>query len=274
MAAIEAPESLWSRPEMERALAARDIAGVFKLIQQYTGAAQARIGAATGLGQSRVNELMNGKRRVTSIEVLERIASGLAMPDRARMALGLTPVGAAIPVQPGRVGIAAAYASQESAAAEIRDAAWQATTIDLLAVRALGLIALNGSLLRDPLSAPREQPVTVRVLLLDPDSPAAAHRAAEIGESAGSFTAGIRMAIARLEELAALDHIDLTARTYTSMPVWRIIRVDHAVYLSMFDPAAEGHESDVYKITGTGNLLHAGFNRHFEDYWTNATPAV
>ena len=38
----------------------------------------------------------------------------------------------------------------------------------------------------------------MRVLLLDPDSPAAAIRAAEIGESPDSFGAGIRLALARL----------------------------------------------------------------------------
>src|SRR5262245_4604032 len=34
---------------------------------------------------------MNGKRQVTAIDVLERIADGLAMPDLARMRLGLAP---------------------------------------------------------------------------------------------------------------------------------------------------------------------------------------
>jgi hypothetical protein len=76
-------------------------------------------------------------------------------------------------------------------------------------VRALGLIALNDSLLRRPLAA-RGSAVDVRVLLLDPDSPAATIRAAEIGESPDSFGAGIRLALARLAQ--PLAHTDRPVR--------------------------------------------------------------
>jgi transcriptional regulator with XRE-family HTH domain len=267
---FELPSTLWSRDEMRRALAARDIAAVFALAQQYAGITQGRIGTATGLSQGRVNEIINGRRRVTGIDVLERIAAGLSMPDRARLALGLAPAAAGIPAQIGRAGIASAYASQSSAAAEIRDAAWQAVEVDLLAVRALGLVALNDSLLREALAAPREETVNLRVLLLDPDCAAAVTRAEEIGESPASFAAGIRMALARIEELATLPHLDITAAVYTTLPVWRIIALDSTIYLSVFDHAVEGHQSSLYKITGPENLLHAGFSRQFADQWGTA----
>ena len=91
----------------------------------------------------------------------------------------------------GHAEISRVFTGQAEANAELRDQAAAATRIDVLAVRALGLIALNDSLLRGPLAA-RDTAVDVRVLLLDPDSPAAAIRAGEIGESPGSFGAGIR----------------------------------------------------------------------------------
>jgi transcriptional regulator with XRE-family HTH domain len=55
---------------------------------QATGASQTQVGAAVGLDQGYVSRIVAG-RRVTSIEVLERIADGLSMPDIARRLLGL-----------------------------------------------------------------------------------------------------------------------------------------------------------------------------------------
>jgi transcriptional regulator with XRE-family HTH domain len=86
---IRVPEHVWRRHET--ALLARDIGALFRLAKQYAGASQNRIAAATGVAQSRVNELMNRGGAVTSIEVLQRVADGLDLPDDARMCLGLAP---------------------------------------------------------------------------------------------------------------------------------------------------------------------------------------
>ncbi|WP_026923849.1 helix-turn-helix domain-containing protein [Glycomyces arizonensis] len=271
---VDLPDDLWGRDTMRQALAARDMTAVFRLVQQYGGLTQSRIGIATGLGQGRTNEIFNGKRKIASIEVLERIADGLAMPDRARHLLGLAPaIGEPedSEAQAARIGITRVFASQASAAKEIRDAAWQAAKVDLLAVRALGLIGLNDSLLREPLTTERPQPVRARVILLDPDSSAAAHRAKEIGESAESFTAGIRLSVARLRELIDHPYLDLHVALYSTLPTWRIIRLDNLIYLSMFNSTTEGHQSSIYRLTAAQyNMLHVGFTRQFEDLWTTA----
>lgn len=248
---------------MRAALADRDMGAVFRLARQYTGCTQARIAAAAGLGQGRANEVFNGRRRITGLDVLERCAVGLAMPDHARLALGLAPDSWPTEDLP----------SQSAAADEIRAAAATGTSIDLLAVRGLGLIALNDSLLQPVLTAPRETTATVRVLLLDPESPAAAARAAAIGESAASFAAGIRMALARLAELAAVPHLELAVATYDAVPLWRIIRVDDTQWVSVFG-AAEGHQSAVHRSTGANDALHEGFVLQFAHLWAKATAVV
>ncbi|WP_327041606.1 DUF5919 domain-containing protein [Micromonospora ureilytica] len=69
------------------ALAARDIARVFSLVQRATRASQTHLGIATGLSQAQVSEIISGTRRVSSIDVLTRICTGLAMPGHARMTL-------------------------------------------------------------------------------------------------------------------------------------------------------------------------------------------
>ncbi|URM97073.1 helix-turn-helix domain-containing protein [Actinomadura madurae] len=76
---------------MTQALTSRDIRTVFHLLRQYAGASQTQIAIACGMSQGKVSETMKGGRQVTTLEVFERIADGLHMPDTARMTLGLAP---------------------------------------------------------------------------------------------------------------------------------------------------------------------------------------
>lgn len=263
---VEMPDWAWQRPEVREALRARDMGAVLRFVQRYAGASQARIGAATDLTQGRVNELVNGRREVSRLDVFERIADGLGMPDDARRLLGLAPGRTARP--DGTAFDAAAfpevvrvYAAQAGAADEIRRQAGTAAELDVLAVRGLGLVALNDALLRGGLTRP--EPPRARVLLLDPESPALAARAAEIGESAESLAGGVRLAEARLREVA--EGRQLSVYRYRSLPTWRIIRLDTTMWVSAFDAGWEGHESAVYKVVRTAQgPLFRGFFRMFE----------
>jgi len=76
--------ALWKRTDMRSALAARDISGVFKLLQRM-GVSQRHIAALTGQSQSEISEILAG-RQVVSYDVLTRIADGLGIP---RGTLGL-----------------------------------------------------------------------------------------------------------------------------------------------------------------------------------------
>ncbi len=171
--------------------------------------------------------------------------------------------------------IARHYAHQGVVADEIRRRASTATELDVLAVRALGIFALKDSLVR-PALMDRETTLQVRVLLLDPDCDAAEHRAAEIHESPATFAAGIKLAIARLEEVAVAGLlVDLDVRLYSSLPVWRVIRVDNTTWVSSFGPAWEGHESAVYEIPYTPRgSFWAGYRRQFDDLHAHARRAI
>src|SRR3954470_25023348 len=91
---VHLPAMAWRLPDMHQALRARDVGAVLKLAQQYTGASQARLASAIGIGQGRLNELINRRREVSTLDMFERLADGLNMPDTARMLLGLAPAGA------------------------------------------------------------------------------------------------------------------------------------------------------------------------------------
>jgi transcriptional regulator with XRE-family HTH domain len=89
---IKLPDQIWRDEVTIAILRARDVGRLFHLAKKYAGASQNRIAAATGVSQGRVNALM--KRTggpILQLEVFERIADGLNMPDHARIHLGLAP---------------------------------------------------------------------------------------------------------------------------------------------------------------------------------------
>ncbi|WP_219509279.1 XRE family transcriptional regulator [Nonomuraea ceibae] len=88
---IELPAAVWDQDETREILKNRDIAGLFRIARKY-GASQVRIGTATGLGQPRVNKILNGGGCIKELAVIERVANGLRLPDHARMLLGLAPL--------------------------------------------------------------------------------------------------------------------------------------------------------------------------------------
>ena len=86
--------ALWRRADMRAALAARDIAGVFKLLQR-TGVSQRHIAALTAQSQSEISEILAG-RQVSSYDLLLRIADGRIVDDE-RLAEPLLAVPASVP---------------------------------------------------------------------------------------------------------------------------------------------------------------------------------
>jgi transcriptional regulator with XRE-family HTH domain len=82
------PAEVWRQPGMVEAVAARDIATVYRLLQRYR-IPQRRIAALTGQSQSEISEIIAG-RRVQSVDLLTRICDGLGIA-RCQMGLGCDP---------------------------------------------------------------------------------------------------------------------------------------------------------------------------------------
>ncbi|WP_405484850.1 helix-turn-helix domain-containing protein [Nocardia sp. NBC_00511] len=263
-------QQFWGRDEVLQALGERDVGTLLRQVQRDTGASQQRLATMLGISQGRVNELVNRRRTVTSLSSFERIAECLKMPDSARITLGIAPTIIPPAAALGPTEISATYLSQEAAAAEIRDLTTKAKHVDVLAVRGLGILGLNGSLLREVL-APDAQ---LRVLLLAPDSDAARARAEEIGESAESFSVGIRLSVARIKELTQTSRM-AEVYVYAESPVWRIIRLDDVLFVSAFTVYREGHSSSVHRIEpNQRGILHHAFVRMLEQAFTNAVRIV
>src|ERR1700744_228915 len=87
----EIPPVFWQRTDVRSALSRRDMGTLFTLLKQHLQLSQIRIGTAVGLSQGRVGEVMRAERGIARLQVFERIADGLGMPDDARLLLGVTP---------------------------------------------------------------------------------------------------------------------------------------------------------------------------------------
>jgi len=84
----------WHGPEVQSALARRDIAALLTVfMSQHPGCTQTRLAQLIDHDRSDVSHWINGQRQacVSDIEVLARIADGLLMPDASRVLLGLAP---------------------------------------------------------------------------------------------------------------------------------------------------------------------------------------
>ena len=269
------PAHVWQRVDTRSVLQSRDVGALFRLLRRY-GVSQGRLAAALGLTQGRVSEIARGQRAVTTLEVFERVADGLGLPDDARMLLGLAPRAPAGLDHLGPAGtaeLAGVYASQAEATTDIASTARTARVVEVLAVRGLGILGLKDSLLRPGIT--EAAPATVRVMLLDPDSEAAHRRAHEIGETAETFRASSLLALSRMRELAdeftrqndAPTTSTVECYLYSELPTWRVIALDDVLFVSIFGDTAEGHMSPMYRIrdTATGGALYRGFRRHLAE---------
>lgn len=71
---------LLARDDLRLALVEHDFASAFRLVKKYGGLSQNRIASACQLTPGKVSTIMSGCQKVTSFEVITRIADGLRIP--------------------------------------------------------------------------------------------------------------------------------------------------------------------------------------------------
>jgi hypothetical protein len=82
------PARLLADPELIAACAARDFTAIFGLAKAKAGIHASRIARLCELTPSRVGEVLSGRRSITNMSVIERVADGLRIPGHL---LGLAP---------------------------------------------------------------------------------------------------------------------------------------------------------------------------------------
>lgn len=134
---LRPPPEFWRRPDVVAALERRDMGALLRRYRGVTGASQTDVGMLVGLAQSHVSSLERGRRRITSLELFERLADGLGIP---RSLLGLDgPPGATAPSDPdvGRNAV-------------LRTIGMAATAVDLAPDQLQTLLTADGPRIADP----------------------------------------------------------------------------------------------------------------------------
>lgn len=126
---IELPDGLWERTDVLGACRARDANALLRLARRH-GVTNERLAHWTGIDPGEISKRLSGKTvsPVRTLDRWERIATGLSMPDAARLAVGLAPGDpGALPVElrPRRSGLPAEVPAV--------DPRLPATLLDLLA---------------------------------------------------------------------------------------------------------------------------------------------
>lgn len=76
--------NVWCHPHLAAAVVAEDWGAVFRTYRQFTRVSQTKLGELVGLAQPDVSDIERGRRQVTSLEVRQRIVSGLGIPPELK----------------------------------------------------------------------------------------------------------------------------------------------------------------------------------------------
>ncbi|MEU7901415.1 DUF5919 domain-containing protein [Actinoplanes sp. NPDC049118] len=282
-AAFTVPTQVWKTNDMLDALAARDIAQVFRLIQRATRVSQTHLGVATGLSQAQVSEIIGGTRRVSSIDVLTRICTGLRIPAEARMVLLLGDrahgVDAGMVSSTGEFSdVEAVYPSRSEFTSRMPPHALFDRATDIRAVGlSLNLICQQYADTR--LAQLVENGARLRLLFGDPAGAAIRQREIEEGQVAGqlgALTALNLQGVLRVRERLPIDVRDrIEVATYDQTIRINITLIDDELCISQpYLPHARGVESPTMLIRKRWSSagLYPVFERTFEELWAGGQP--
>ncbi|WP_307831291.1 DUF5919 domain-containing protein [Nucisporomicrobium flavum] len=294
-ASFTVPEQLWEAEPMLDALAARDIAQVFRLIQRETKVSQTHLGVATGLSQAQVSEIIGGTRRVSSIDVLTRICVGLCMPTDARTTLllgeGGHAIGAAAPTAPSRTreeidqalteqfaDVEAVYPSRSEFTSKMPPHALFDCATDIRAA-GLSLNLICQQYADTELAQLVQNGARLRLLFLDPAGNAIRQREDEEGHTAGHLgaltTLNLQGVLRVRDRLPAAIRDRIEVATYDQTIRVNITLINDALCIAQpYLPHARGVESPtmVIKKRWADRGLYSVFERTFDELWDGGQP--
>jgi hypothetical protein len=294
------PEHLWETGDMLDALAARNVAQVFRLVQRETRVSQTHLGVATGLSQAQVSEILGGNRKVSSIDVLTRISTGLCMPAEARVVLMLgdrshgtapttTPSGDVI-ASPYAQAIAedalaerfadveAVYPSRSEFTSKMPPHALFDCATDIRAV-GLSLNLICQQYADSRLAQLAQDGARLRLLFLDPAGTAIRQRELEEGMTAGTLGALTTLnlqGILRVRDRLPTEIRDrIEVATYDQTIRVNITLINEQLCIAQqYLPHARGVESPtmvIKKRWPAAGLYHV-FERTFDELWSGGQP--
>ncbi|NUO61270.1 MAG: helix-turn-helix domain-containing protein [Hamadaea sp.] len=273
-AAIALAPDFWTTSQTIDALAKRDIPQFFRLVQRETGVTQTRLGVAVGLSQAQVSEVMSGSRRVSSVDVLARIAEGLAMPVAARSALFM---GSRVPAS----GVAVAdhdAGSEVTAVYAARGLVSRPSWNDVVlhANRHLwlyGMAELGYALdddVPDLVERAAQRGCDIRVLLLDPEYSGAADVDAGEGSPPGTLATRTRAALARYQQMKDAAGPAMQIRVFSAPPTVSVVRGDDHMIVTPYLRFFVGGNSPTMELRRATGKMFDRYVKHVQRTWDDA----
>jgi hypothetical protein len=264
------------------------------MIQRETRVSQTHLGVATGLSQAQVSEIICGARRVSSIDVLNRIATGLCMPTEARVALllgdrthGMMTAGAYIE-QPSTAAddslaqrfsdVDAIYPSRSEFTSQMPPhALFDCATNIRASGLSLNLICQQYADTR--LAELVQDGARLRLLFLDPAGSAIRQREIEEGFAAGHLgaltTLNLQSMLRVRDRLPAEVRDRFEVATYDQTIRFNITFIDNELCIAQpYLPRARGVEAPTMVIRKRWPTagLYPVFDRIFDELWNGGQP--
>ncbi len=260
----EGLDGFWEDRRTLEVLARRDIGQLFRMVQRITGATQTRLGATVGLSQAQVSEIVSGTRKVTSVDVIARVVTGLAIPDPARTVLFLGDQ--ANSDLPAGNDVVTAYPERGLIARPQWNDAIRGAQQDLW----LYGMAELGYALDDEVPAVIERAAMkgcdIRILLLDPDYPGINEIDSDEGSPPGTLRARICAALQRFAGMNPQAKI----RTYSAMPTVSIVRRDDQMIMTHYLRYLTGGNSPSWELKRQSGKTFDRYVKHFQGAWRDA----
>ncbi|GIF67793.1 hypothetical protein Ais01nite_58280 [Asanoa ishikariensis] len=117
------------------------------------------------------------------------------------------------------------------------------------------------------------QKTTIRILLLDPDSPLAAQRDKEEGQSVGTIAGEIREFATQFQQHYGKGSPTLSLRLYTCCPMINIFRIDNDIFWGPYFVGRASGNTATFRVR-RGAILFDQLQQHFDEVWDKFSKPV
>jgi len=117
--------------------------------------------------------------------------------------------------------------------------------------------------------------MSIKILLLDPNSDHVKFRSQELGRShfQESISLGISHSIRDLQflqEKFGSERVTIELRTYDTQPVWSLLILDNKIFVQCYTKGTPGYDSKCYLISKKEASLYYAFDKHFDTIWNSS----
>jgi hypothetical protein len=165
------------------------------------------------------------------------------------------------------------FENQEVCEPYLKDEFRNARKVKILTIRGEKYFGDRRSLFYNLYLEKRAKKITIKVLVLSPESN---HITDELAEemsqhSAKAIRRKMEIVLDSLKSLAVEDK-NFEVRCYDETPNFKLLLFDDVMFVSAFTEPKNDHNAKMLRITREGTPLFVGLEKHFDDLWQHSIP--